>query len=76
MLKVDQMSDTVNVADDKPIILFGPTLEGSPKYSGIPPFYLSLKLHDFILHNAMLESSASHSLIPKVIMNKLGLSIT
>lgn len=76
MLKVDQMSDTVNFSDDELAILFGSTLEGSPKDSEIPPFYLSLKLHYFILHNVMLDSSASHNLMPKVIMEKLGLSIT
>lgn len=76
MLKVDQMIDTMNVVDDEPTILFGPTLEGSPEDSEIPPFYLSLKLHDFIFHNAMLGSSASHNLMAKVIMDKLGLSIT
>jgi len=76
MLRVDQMSDTVNVADDEPTILFGPALEGAPKDSEISPFYLSLKLHDLILHNFMLDSSASHNLMPKSIMDKLGLSIT
>lgn len=76
MLKVNQISDIINVFNDELAILFGPSLEGSPKDSEIPPFSLSLKLHDFILHNAMLDSSASHNLMPKVIMDKLGLNIT
>lgn len=76
MLKVDQMSDTVNVADDELAILFGRALEGNPEDSEIPLFYPSLKIHEFILHNAMLDSGASHDLMPKVIMDKLGLSIT
>lgn len=76
MLKVDQMSDTVNVVDDETTIPFGPVLEGTHEDSEIPPFYLSLKLHDFIFHNAMLDSGASHNIMPKVIMDKLGLSIT
>lgn len=70
------MLDTVNVDDDEPAILFGPALEGSPEDSEIPPSYLSLKLHDFILHNAMIDSGASHNLMPRFIMEKLGLSIT
>lgn len=70
------MLDTINVVDDEPAILFGPTLEGCPKDTEIPHFYLSLKCHDFILHIVMLDSGASHNLIPKVIMEKLGMSIT
>lgn len=76
MLKVDQMSDSVNVADDEPAILFGPAVEGSPEDNEVPPFYLSLKLHEFILHNSMLDFGASHNLMPKAIMDKLGLDIT
>jgi len=70
------MLDTVNVADDEPAILFGTTVEGSPKDNEVPPFYLSLKLHEFILHNAMLDFGSSHNLMPKYIMDKLGLDIT
>lgn len=76
MLKVDQMSYIVNVVDDEPTILFGPILEGSLEDIEVPPFYLSLKLHEFILHNSMLDSGASHNLMPKAIMEKLGLDIT
>ena len=70
------MSDTVNVADDHPAIMFGPNIDGSPKDSEVPPFYLSLKIHDFILHNAMLDFGSSHNLMPKSIMDTLGLDIT
>lgn len=42
----------------------------------MPHFYISLRLHDFGLHNAMFDSGASHNLIPKAIMDKLGLDIT
>lgn len=70
------MSNTANAADDEPRILFGPALEGTPKDSAIPPFYLSLKLPNFILHNAMLDYGASHNIMPKVIMEKLVLSVT
>jgi len=66
----------VNVADDEPAILFGPVIEGSPKGNDVPPFYLSLKLHQFILHNSMLYIGASHKLMPKATMEKLGLDNT
>ena len=42
----------------------------------MPPFYVSLNIHDKILHNAMLDSGASYKLMPKVIMESLGLEIT
>ena len=41
-----------------------------------PPFYISLNIHDKILHNCLLELGASHNLMPKVVMDELGLSIT
>ena len=41
-----------------------------------PPFYISLNIHDKVLHNCLLDSGASHNLIPKAVMDELGLSIT
>ena len=48
MLKVDDKivcSDTVNLQDDNPTILFGPREEG-PQDEGVPPFYVTIKVHD------------------------------
>lgn len=59
------MADMVNVSDDHPEILFDPTVDGNLEESEVPPFYRSLKIHDFILHNAMLDSGASHNLMPE-----------
>jgi hypothetical protein len=42
----------------------------------VAPFYITLTVHDHLLHNCMLDSGASHNLIPKVIMEKLGLEVT
>lgn len=66
----------VNVSDDHPKLLFGPDVDGDLEDSEVPPFYLSLKIHDFILHNVVLDSGASHNLISKPIVGKLGLDIT
>ena len=41
-----------------------------------PPFYLSLYVHDMVVHNAMIDSGASHNLIPKGVVESLGLEIT
>eukprot|EP01018_Ginkgo_biloba_P001515 Gb_17820 [translate_table: standard] len=60
--------------DDSPQVLIGPHFE--EKNSATPPFYISIMVHDHLLHNCMLDSGASHNLMPKVIMEKLGLEIT
>ena len=33
---------------------------------------MSLNVHDMVLHNAMLDSSASHNLMPKGVVENLG----
>ena len=70
------MSDMLNVEDDQPELIFGPALDGESPDSDVPPFYISLRLHDFVLHNAMFDSGASHNPMLKAIMEKLGLDIT
>ena len=41
-----------------------------------PAFYLSLNVHDMIVHNAMLDSGASHNLMPKGVVESLGMEVT
>jgi hypothetical protein len=76
MLKMEETYDTLNIQDDHPAILFGPRVEESSDVDEVPPFYVSLNIHDMTLHNAMLDSGASHNLMPKVVMDQLGLDIT
>lgn len=40
------------------------------------PFYVTLVIHDILLHTFMLNSRASHNLIPLSVMEQLGLEIT
>jgi len=54
--------------------MFGPHIENEKDYVAL--FYITLIVHDHLLHNCMLDSSASHNLMPKLIMDKLGLEIT
>ena len=76
MLRTEERTfDTLNLQDDHPTFLFGPRVEENDD-DEVPPFYISLNVHDMILHNAMLDSRASHNLMPKVIMGRLGLDIT
>jgi hypothetical protein len=69
-------SNTINLVDDRPELLFVPEFDGQTDNGIVAPFYISLNIHDLILHNAILDSSASHNLMPKVVMEKLGLEVT
>lgn len=65
----------MNLQEEKPMVTFGPHVEEEVDYS-IPPFHMSLLLHHFILHDCMLDSSASHNLMSLSIMKELNLQIT
>ena len=67
-------ADYVNPQYDKPIVTIGPMVEN--RDDSCPPFYISLNIHDKILHNCFLDSGASHNLMPKAVMDELGLDIT
>lgn len=75
-LNIGEGEDAVNLNDDQPKLLFGPEVNGTYQQGGIPPFYISLNIHDKILHNDVLDSGASHNLMPKAIMERLNLDIT
>ena len=61
--------------DDNPTISFGSKVENLENEE-VPPFYLSLNVHDMVVHNAMLDSGASHNLMPKGVVESLGLEVT
>lgn len=75
-LRIGENTNTVNLSNDQPEIFSGPEVDGKLQEGDVPSFYVSLTIHDKILHNTMLDSGASHNLMPKVIMEKLGLDIT
>jgi hypothetical protein len=52
----------------------GPHIEDGSDAS--TPFYISLNFHDKIPHNCLMDSGASHNVMPKVVMEELGLDIT
>lgn len=75
ILQIDPSSNMVNVEDDHLELIFGPTINGQLEHSEVLPFYLSHRLHEYILHNVILDFRASHNLMPKAIMENLGLDI-
>ena len=75
-LQIPEVKDDVNILDDTPELLFGPEVNGKIVNGAVLPFYVSLHIHDKILHNAMFDSGASHNLMPKAIMERLNLDVT
>ena len=71
-------SDVINLQDGHPTIFVGSgSLDKVEKKSDFPPpFYITLIVHEKLLHNCLLDSGASHNLMPKVVMEALGMSIT
>jgi len=67
-------TDSVNLQDEKLIVIMGPLVEDRDDSS--PPFYTSLNVHDKVLHNFLMDSGASHNLMPRTVMDELGLEIT
>jgi hypothetical protein len=67
-------SDTVNLEDENLVVTIGPHIED--RINASPPFYISLNVHDKIFHNYLMDSGASHNVMPKVVMEELGLDIT
>jgi hypothetical protein len=67
-------TDSINLQDEKPAVILGPMVEDRNDSS--PPFYTSLNIHDKVLHNCLMDSGASHNLMPKIVMEELGLEVT
>lgn len=66
--------DTMNLHDEHPTVIPGTQVED--RDDSVPPFYVTLTIHDIMLHYCMLKFGASHNLMPKSVMEDLGLEIT
>jgi hypothetical protein len=67
-------TDSVKLQGEKPTVILGPLVEDRDDSS--PPFYTSLNIHDKVLHNFLMDSGASQNLMPKIVMDELGLVVT
>ena len=67
--------DILELTDDNPTIVLGSKIDNVDNEE-VPPFYMSLNVHDMVLHNAMLDLGASHNLMPKGVVESLVLEIT
>jgi hypothetical protein len=66
--------DTINLQDESPTIVFHLHIDDKEEF--VVPLYVKLNIHDKMLHNFMLDSGESHNIIPKVVMENMGLEIT
>ena len=69
--EVIHIPDSLNLQEESPMVLFGPHVEELD--AATPPFYVSLVIHDLLLHKCMLDSGASHNLFPLSVIEQLGL---
>jgi hypothetical protein len=67
-------TDSINLQDEKLAVMLGLMVEDRNDSS--PPFYTSLNIHDKVLHNCLMDLGASHNLMPKTVMEELGLEVT
>jgi hypothetical protein len=77
MLQLEPSSysiDLVNLQDEKPAVIMGPLAEDRDESS--PLFYTSLNIHDKVVHNCLMDSGESHILMPKTVMDDIGLEVT
>ena len=69
--------DILELTEDNPTNVLGSKIDSvDNKDEDVPPFHMSLNMHDMVLHNAMLDLGASHNLMPKGVVEILGLEIT
>jgi hypothetical protein len=67
-------TDSINLQDENNAFILGPMVED--KNDSSPPFYTSLNIHDKVLHNCLMDLGDSHNLMPKTVMEELGLEVT
>jgi hypothetical protein len=58
--------DSVSLQDEKPSVILGHMVEDRDDSS--PHFYTYMNIHDKVLHNFLMDSRASHNLVPKTVM--------
>jgi hypothetical protein len=67
-------SNVIILEDENLAITVGPHIKDGSNAS--QPFYISLNVHDKILHKWIMVYGASHNVMHKVVMEELGLEIT
>lgn len=63
---VTSTQDILNLWEDRLVVMFGLCMEEQDPST--PPFYVTLVIHDLLLHNSMIDSGTSHNLMPLYVM--------
>ena len=65
------LSNIVNLQEESPKIFIGLALaEKTENEAGAsPPFYITLTIHEQMIHNYLLDSGASHNLMPNYLLD-------
>ncbi len=71
---IQASTDYVNLQDDQLVVILNPMIVNCEDNS--PSFYVSLYIHEEILHNCPLDTGANHNSMPKDVRDKLGLDIS
>ena len=67
----------LELTEDNPTIILWSKIDSvDSEDEEVPPFYMILNVHDMVFHNGMLDSKASHNMMPKGVVESLGLEIT
>ena len=58
--------DILEMTEDNPTFIMGSKVDTMDNDDEeVPPFYMSLNVHDMVLYNGMLDSGSSHNMMPK-----------
>ena len=64
--------DMLELTDGNPTSVLGSKIDSvDSEDEQVPPFYMSLNVHDIVLHNAILDLGASHNLMSKGVVQSL-----
>jgi hypothetical protein len=64
-------TDSNNLHYEKQVVILGPLVEDRDDSS--PPLYTSLNIHDKVFHSFLMDSGASHNIMPNTVMDEIGL---
>jgi hypothetical protein len=69
-----QITEEDDLEEDSPIVFHVGSI--GTKYGEPTPFYITLQINDFLLHNLIFDPDAPRNIMTKKVMHQLGLDIS